>query len=165
MNSTAQLTGKHAVVIGSGCGGLIAAKELIEKGFSVKILEQGNFIGGIWGRIAWKTFTLTSSKWITEFGCFPMPNEFPDFLTNRHMLAYLQAFAKKFNLLPLIEFDRTVTEVIRSEQGKFSLVTNHETYDNIDYLVVAAGLHARPSIPEYPGIKKFAGKVMHSSEY
>ncbi|MCI0732396.1 MAG: NAD(P)-binding domain-containing protein [Methylococcaceae bacterium] len=165
MNSTAQSTRKNAVVIGAGCGGLIAAKELLEKGFRVKILEQDKFIGGIWGRIAWKTFTLTSSKWITEFGCFPMPNEYPDFLTNQHMLAYLQAFAEKFNLIPLIEFDRTVSEVVRSDEGKFGLVTNHGNYDDIDYLVVASGLHARPSIPEYPGITQFAGKVMHSSEY
>ncbi len=165
MNSTAQSTGKNALVIGSGCGGLVAAKELLDKGFSVQILEQDQAVGGIWRRIAWKTFTLTSSKWITEFGCFPMPNEYPDFLTNQHMLDYLQAFATKFKLLPLIEFDQTVYEVTRTEPGKFNVMTNHGTYDDIDYLVVAAGLHARPSMPEYPGIKQFTGKVMHSSEY
>lgn len=166
MNSTVpSTTGKNALVIGSGCGGLVAAKELLDKGFNVKILEQDRAIGGIWRRIAWKTFTLTSSKWITEFGGFPMPNEYPDFLTNRHMLDYLDKFATKFKLMPLIEFDRTVSEVTRSDDGRFSVATNHGTYDDIDYLVVAAGLHAWPSMPEYAGIKQFTGKVMHSSEY
>lgn len=154
-----------AFVIGTGCAGLIAAKELKEKGFDVKIIEKNSCLGGIWSSLPWKTYTLTSSKWVTEYGCYPMPEEYPDFVTNNHMLQYLESFADAYQLRPLIDFNVTVSTIEKKPDGSFCMVTDHGVYENIDYIVVSSGLHGKPFIPDYPGISQFQGEVLHSSKY
>jgi cation diffusion facilitator CzcD-associated flavoprotein CzcO len=41
-------TSKRACVIGAGASGLVAAKELLEAGCDVVILERGGTTGGMW---------------------------------------------------------------------------------------------------------------------
>ncbi len=156
---------KSTIVIGSGCAGLIAAKELKEKGFDVKIFEKSNQLGGIWSNLPWKTYTLTSSKWVTEYGCYPMPETYPDFVTNKHMLQYLESFTDSHQLRSLIDFNVSVSAIEKKENGGFLVRTDRGNYDNIDYIAVCSGLHGKPYIPEYRGLPNFRGEVLHSSKY
>ncbi len=156
---------KTAIVIGAGSAGLIAAKELKEKGFEVKILEGSAHIGGIWSALPWKSYTLTSSKWVTEFGCFPMPDAYPDFVTNEHMLEYLNSFADAFGLKALIDYDVRVAAIDQDEGGRFRVLTDRGVYADADFVVVSTGLHGKPFIPEFTGLAQFKGEVWHSSKY
>lgn len=156
---------KTAIVIGAGCAGLISAKELKEQEFDVKIIEKNDSIGGIWSSLPWKTYTLTSSKWVTEYGCYPMPENYPDFVTNEHMLEYLESFAENFKLRPLIDFNVDVSAIEKNQDGSLNIVTNQRTYKNIDHIVLSTGLHGKPFIPELPGLTTFTGEVQHSSKY
>ena len=156
---------KTAIVLGAGSAGLIAAKELKGAGFDVRIFDKNQSIGGIWASTAWKTYTLTSSKWVTEYGCFPMPEDFPDFLTNEHMLQYLDAFTDKYALKPLIEFDQHIEAIEKCANGQLSVKTNQGCYANIDYVAVSCGLHGTPYMPQYEGLEQFQGEVSHSSIY
>ncbi len=156
---------KTAIVLGAGSAGLIAAKELKGAGFDVRILDKNKNIGGIWSSLAWKTYTLTSSKWVTEYGCYPMPEDFPDFLTNEHMLKYLDAFADRYDLKPLIEFEQRVKSIEKNADGSLKVTTNLGQYDSIDYVAVSCGLHGTPFIPEYQGLDHYEGTTTHSSTY
>ncbi len=156
---------KNAIVIGTGSAGLIAAKELKEKGLNVRLIEKHSELGGIWSSLPWKTYTLTSSKWVTEYGCYPMPEDFPDFVTNEHMLRYLVSFAEAYQLRPLIDFNVNVSAIKKNQDGSFNLVTDKGSYENIDYVVVSSGLHGKPFTPEYAGIDQFEGETIHSSKY
>jgi|GEM_PF-1492176 len=156
---------KTAIVIGAGSAGVIAAKELKEKGFEVKILEKHDCIGGIWKSLPWKSYTLTSSKWITEYGCYPMPEDYPDFVTNEHMLDYLDNFVDAFQLRPLIEFNVTVRSIDKDESGRLIVITDRGALEPVDHVVVSAGLHGEPFVPDFPGLDRFEGMVMHSSKY
>jgi dimethylaniline monooxygenase (N-oxide forming) len=102
---------KTALVIGAGSAGLIAAKELQEQGIDVKILDSNPQSAGIWRSLPWKTYTLTSSKWVTEFGCFPMSDHYPDFLANEDMIEYLDLFAEHYQLSALIDFNVSVQSI------------------------------------------------------
>ena len=156
---------KTAIVIGAGSAGLIAAKEVKEKGFEVKILEKHDCIGGIWKSLPWKNYTLTSSKWITEYGCYPMPETYPDFVTNEHMLRYLDGFVDAFQLRPLIEFNVTVRSIDKDEAGRLVVTTDRGALEAVDHVIVSAGLHGKPFVPDFPGLDQFDGMVMHSSKY
>ena len=158
-------TQKQAIVIGAGSAGLIAAKELKEQGINVRILDGYTEIGGIWSSLPWKSYTLTSSKWVTEYGCFPMPEHYPDFVTNQHMIDYLQSFAEQFDLTPLIQFNVRVNAIKKTGNDQFTVETDQGNFENVDFVVVCSGLHGTPSIPDFNGIDDFKGEVIHSSKY
>jgi dimethylaniline monooxygenase (N-oxide forming) len=156
---------KTALVIGAGSAGLIAAKELKEQGIEVKILDSNPQSAGIWSSLPWKTYTLTSSKWVTEYGCFPMPEHYPDFVTNEDMINYLDSFAKHFQLSALIDFNVRVNAIKKNSNNNFDVETDQGNYENYDFVVVCTGLHGKPSIPKFEGIDDFKGEVIHSSKY
>ena len=156
---------KKAIVVGSGSAGLIAAKELKEVGFAVEILDKSPTIGGIWTYLPWKGYTLTSSKWITEYGCFPMPDDFPDFLSNQNMVDYLDAFVEHFDLRPLIKLNVQVQSIEKNPDGSLNVHTDQGLRKNIDYVVVSVGLHGKAFTPEYEGLENFKGATSHSSTY
>ena len=72
---------QRCLVIGAGVSGLVTAKELLDARITdITILESSEELGGVWHQYCWKTTTLTSSKWVTEFGSYPMPEEYPEFI-------------------------------------------------------------------------------------
>ncbi len=155
---------KKALVIGTGSAGLIAAKELKEKNFDVRIIDKNSAIGGIWQSLPWKNYTLTSSKWVTEYGCFPMPDDYPDFVTNEHMLDYLESFVDHYQLRECMDFNVSVSAIERDEDGTIRVLTDRKTY-HADYLVVSSGLHGKPFTPKFDGVENFSGETVHSSTY
>ena len=89
------------VVIGSGWSGLYAAKTCTQMGYSVKIIEQRDRIGGVWNHsldtkyISSTDFTeLTSSQHVTQaydFSYLPNMSTFP---TANEIHNYLTEYAK-----------------------------------------------------------------------
>ena len=55
--------------------------------------------------------------------------------------------------------------------GKSFQVTSHDkkndkfSKDAFDYLVVSTGHFSVPFIPEYPGMKSFPGRILHSHDF
>lgn len=155
---------KKALIVGAGSAGLIAAKELKDKGFNIRIIDKQSAIGGIWKSVAWKGFTLTSSRWVTEYGCYPMPDEYPDFVTREHMLEYLDAFVLKYQLDDDLHFGIELHSVRKLSDRQLEVTTSEGT-DVVDYLVITTGLHGKPSTPDFPGLDEFGGPCLHSSDY
>jgi len=157
---------KKCLIVGAGLSGLIAAKELLEVGIEdIIILEREQELGGVWQKYCWQSATLTSSKWITEFGSYPMPDEYPDFPTPEQMLAYLHAFVKEFGLEKYIRCGVTVRGVQKDDKGKYEVVTEEYTYRDYDFVVLCTGLHGQPDIPKIMGLEEFGGEVIHGSQY
>jgi len=72
----------RVAIIGAGCSGLTAIKNLSEAGLAeIVCYEKNNQIGGNWVYTAVsgdssvsKTTHLISSKWMSQFSDFPMPD-------------------------------------------------------------------------------------------
>jgi dimethylaniline monooxygenase (N-oxide forming) len=94
-----------------------------------------------------------------------MPDDFPDFLANGHMIEYLESFVDHFDLRPLMEFNVQVAAIEKNQDGRLDIRTDRGVYENIDYVVISVGLHGRPYVPEYKGLDQFKGNVSHSSAY
>ena len=159
------------IIIGAGLSGLVTAKELLEGGIeNIVILEKGDDLGGVWRTHSWPTATLTSSKWITEFSSFPMPDDYPDFPTPEQMATYLRSFAEHFGLLHRIRCGVTVQAIQPHESdgqttGRYNVVTNQGTYGACPFVVVCSGLHGKPKMPNIPGLDSFTGTVIHGRSY
>ncbi|MEM6752060.1 MAG: NAD(P)-binding domain-containing protein [Cyanobacteria bacterium P01_C01_bin.38] len=159
-------TSKKCLIVGAGVSGLVTAKELIEVGIEdITILEQEKELGGVWQKYCWNSATLTSSKWMTEFGSYPMPDDYPDFLTPEQMLIYLDSFVKEFGLEKYIRTGVTVREIHKYNSGKYEVVTDEYNYRDYDFVVLCTGLHGQPNIPKIPGLEEFEGELIHGSQY
>ncbi len=161
----------RVAVIGAGCSGIAAVKNLLEAGVrEVTCFEQQADVGGNWNYTAdpshssvCETTHLISSKRMSEFPDFPMPEDYPDYPSHRQVLAYFRAYARHFDLYPHIRFQTTVKRAAPRPDGRWVLTLDDGSEEVFDYLLVANGHHSVPRHPELPG--RFAGRYLHAHDY
>lgn len=165
-------TSKRVCVIGAGPSGITAAKNLLDEHHEVVVYDYGNEVGGNWvfsdkpsHSSVFETTHIISSKTLSQYDDFPMPEDYPDYPSHQQLAAYFQAYAKRFNLYPHIEFHTLVVHCSRDSQGKWHVTTkkyDHVKTEIFDVLAVCNGHHWKPRYPEYPG--EFTGKFIHSHD-
>jgi amino acid transporter len=160
-------------IVGAGPCGLLAARAFKLAGIPYDQFERHSDVGGIWdidnpGTSMYESAHFISSKYTSNFFGLPMPAEYPDYPDHRQLLAYIRAFADKFGLRSNIVFG---TEVRHAEpigpdaqDGWRVTLSTGETriYRGI---ISANGVTWHASRPDYPGLERFKGKVIHSVEY
>lgn len=160
------------LVIGAGASGLVTAKTLREAGHEVRIVEASSTIGGTFENKAYKDARMVSSKYLTCFSDFRRP-EAEMHMTLKDYVLYLREYAAHFGISELIRFNVKVINVQKGCNTKDSYeVTlqgdgddSHPSVEVWDAVAVCSGLHNVPRIPDFPGQEKFAGQILHSSNY
>jgi cation diffusion facilitator CzcD-associated flavoprotein CzcO len=165
---------KRVCVIGAGPCGLSALKNLLQAGCrSVVCYEQHSAIGGNWAftddprRVSvYECTHIISSRRMSSFDDFPMPEDYPDFPSHRQMLAYFADYARAFGLERHIRLGSHVERCALGDDGRWTVrvtangATTTETFDS---LLVCSGHHREAFLPGYPG--RFSGRIVHSSAY
>lgn len=154
-------------VLGAGSSGLVAAKTMREQGFAVEVLEREDDIGGNWyyGKphsSVYASTHLISSKRLTEYTDFPMPQGWPPFPHHRLVLQYLRDYTEHFGLRECIRFSTGVRWIERAESG-WQVTLEDGTQRRYGGVIIANGHNWDPRWPEIPG--EFSGLVLHSCEY
>jgi hypothetical protein len=160
-------------IIGAGSSGITAAKNLMDCGLDITVFDKNNEVGGNWlfseqetHSSVFETTHIISSKKLSQYADFPMPETYPDYPSHQQLAEYFQDYANHFGLYPHIRFQ---TEVIKAnlKDGKWELSVKGETgdlYEEVfDALVVCNGHHWNPRIPDYPG--NFSGEFIHSHQF
>ena len=155
-------------VVGAGAAGLAAARHLKAAGIPFEVLERERDVGGIWDASlphspVYRSAHLISSKPLTQFPDFPMPEEYPDYPDHAQALAYLRAYARAFGLYDDIRFGQTVERAERDAPGRWRLTLGDGTTRRYAGLIVASGVRWCPALPRVPG--RFEGLTMHSRGY
>src|ERR1700759_2467270 len=121
----------RACVVGAGPGGLTTVKNLLAEGIDFVCYEEAPMVGGNWvyddsadRRSVYKATRLISSKRLSEFEDFPMPEDYPDFPSHRQMLDYFNAYAARFKLLRNIVLHTRVERAKRLDDGRWSVETS-----------------------------------------
>jgi hypothetical protein len=173
--------GENICVIGAGGSGLAAIKNLREYGFGVDCYERETGVGGAWN---WRHDRSTvnggthliSSKPLTQYPDFPMPDEFPDYPHHSQLLSYFERYSEHFGLRQHIWFGTEVAKVepapaptdaapvkwdvtIRGSQGGAPRTLRYAA------VVVANGHNWSAKLPEYDGLDDFRGQVIHAGAY
>ncbi|XP_058396070.1 flavin-containing monooxygenase 2 isoform X1 [Diceros bicornis minor] len=174
---------KKVAVIGAGVSGLASLKCCVDEGLEPTCFERTEDIGGLWrfkenvedGQASiYQSVITNTSKEMSCFSDFPMPEHFPNFLHNSKLLEYFRIFAKKFDLLKYIQFQTTVLSVKKhpdfSSSGQWEVVTESNGKEQravFDAIMVCSGHHILPHIPleSFPGIERFKGQYFHSRQY
>lgn len=158
-------------IIGAGCSGLTTIKNLVAAGLTnVVCYEKNDQIGGNWVYTAnvshssvAKTTFLISSKTMSQFVDFPMPEHYPDYPSHEQVLAYFQAYCEHFGLAKYIEFNTAVSHASKNDDESWTVVLENGRSRQFDYLLVASGHHAVPRHPEFR--EQFTGEYLHSHEF
>lgn len=154
-------------VVGAGPGGLAMARALKRLGIAYDQFERHSDVGGIWdqanpGSPMYDSAHMISSRTLSGFVGFPMPESFPDYPSHRQIVAYLRDFADRYGLRDRIRFNVEVTSAGRDGAGWLVRLSNGSEH-RYDALVAATGLAWHPRLPDYPG--QFSGETIHSSQY
>lgn len=158
-------------VIGAGPSGITAAKNLLQVGIrNLVVYEKGDQVGGNWvfsPRIShssvFETTHIISSKRMSEYEDYPMPDDYPDYPSHKQVLAYFQNYAKRFGVTDYIRFNTEVTRAEEMPDKTWRITLGDGTVETFDHLMVANGHHWDPRMPKYSG--EFAGTFLHSHDY
>lgn len=155
-------------VIGAGAAGLSAIQELRVAGYDVICYEQTDRVGGHW-HTDYEALHLITSRDMTSFDGFPMPEHYPHFPSRDQVREYIESYADARDLRPLIRFGTTVVSVEpnpgagRPGATGWRVRTSTGADELFDGVLVANGHLWDPKVPHVPG--RFDGRQLHSSEY
>lgn len=157
-----------AIVVGAGPAGLVVAKQLKENGLNFVVVERNQDVGGIWDINApntpmYESAHFISSKTLSGFPDYPMPDHFPDYPSHKQLLEYIQGFAQKFDLLNSVRFKADVLSAEQNEAGDWIVALSSGESLTSKYLVCANGVTWNPNTVSWPG--EFDGEVRHSISY
>src|SRR5260221_9578278 len=108
-----QVSRHRVAIIGSGPGGLVAARYLKHHGFEPVVFEQDDEIGGQWNvrfphSGVWPSMVTNTSRSLTCFSDLALEPKISIFPSNKAILAYLERYARKFDILSHVRFNTRV---------------------------------------------------------
>ncbi|XP_002966982.2 indole-3-pyruvate monooxygenase YUCCA6 [Selaginella moellendorffii] len=162
-----------AIIVGAGPAGLAVAACLKDRGVPSIVLDKANCIASLWQQRTYDRLHLHIAKQYCELPLLSFARDVPQYPTKNQFIDYLHDYARHFEIQPL--FDRCVVAATREQSGDRSL-WRVETVDKrrgvreefrSRWLVVATGENGAERIPEdlRPGLDRFQGTVLHSSQY
>ncbi|MDB9314683.1 NAD(P)-binding domain-containing protein [Spirulina sp. CS-785/01] len=156
-------TQQKQLILGAGFVGLGIAQALKAAGIAYDQVDASDDVGGNWYHGVYETAHIISSRKVTQFTHYPMPEHYPDFPSAQQMRDYLQNFADHFHLRPNIELQRKVTAVhpIADHLWKVTFANGEQRiYKGV---VLCNGHHWCKRFPDFTG--NFSGEIIHSKDY
>ncbi|MDA3623905.1 NAD(P)-binding domain-containing protein [Saccharopolyspora sp. WRP15-2] len=156
-------------VIGAGAAGVSALQQLREAGYEVECFEKTDRVGGHW-HTDYEALHLITSRDMTHFEGFPMPEHYPHFPRRDQVRAYIESYARHHGHYDLIAFNTEVTSVtpVPADDGPvgsagWRVMTSRGDEGVFDGVLIANGHLWSPHVPEVPG--EFTGRQIHTSAY
>ena len=161
-------TSHRICVIGAGPAGLAAARALSLVGIAYDQFDAGARVGGIWdierpGTPMYDSAHFISSKTMSGFTGYPMPDHYPDYPRHDQIEAYIEDFAAAHGLNERIQFNTSVEDIERQPDGRWRVTLNDGRVKSYFGVICAGGSQWRPKMPELKG--EFSGEIVHSSTY
>jgi Flavin-binding monooxygenase-like len=156
-------------VIGAGAAGISALQQLREAGYEVECFEKTDRVGGHW-HTDYEALHLITSRNMTHFEGFTMPEEYPHFPRRDQVRSYIESYAHHHGHYDLINFNTEVISVTPVDAGSapvgsagWRVLTSRGDEGVFDGVLVANGHLWDAYVPDVPG--EFTGRQLHSSEY
>jgi cation diffusion facilitator CzcD-associated flavoprotein CzcO len=152
---------RETLILGAGPAGLAVGAALRRAGAPFEIVERGEAVGTSWRR-HYDRLHLHTPKEQSALPFLPFPASVPRYPSRDEVIAYLDEYARTFELAPTFGVD--VERCERGEDDRWQVHTSRGIR-RARNLVVATGFSRVPRRVSWPGLDAFAGPVVHSSEY
>ncbi len=151
-------------IFGSGFGGLCMGIKLKEAGIdNFVILEKDEMYGGTWRVNHYPGAACDVPSHLYSFSFAQNAKWTRKFPPQQELWAYTQQVVREFKLEPHIRLNTALVSADFDEHlGIWRVVTSKDSF-TAKTVVAATGSLSRPSIPKFPGMESFAGKMFHSA--
>ena len=155
------------LVIGGGHSGLCIAARLKQLNVDTLIVDREVRIGDNW-RKRYHALTLHNQVQVNHLPYMLFPPNWPTYIPKDKLANWFEAYVDgmELNFWTGTEFEGGSYD---EKQGRWTVTlrradgTGRTMHPR--HLVLATGVSGIPNLPDMPGLKNFAGKVVHSSGY
>jgi len=154
------------LVVGGGQAGLSIAARLSQLGVDTLIVDRHPRIGDNW-RTRYHSLTLHNEVFVNHLPYLPFPPNFPVYIPKDKLANWFEFYVEAMELNYW-----TGTELISGgydeaqKRWTITLKRNGATRTmQPRHLIFATGVSSIPAYPELPGLKDFAGTVVHSGDF
>jgi cation diffusion facilitator CzcD-associated flavoprotein CzcO len=124
------------------------------------VLDRDSEVGGTWAR-RYERLHLHTVKRLSALPYQPIAESEPRYVPTKRYARYLADYAKTLGLD--VRLGQNVQRVARD--GDAWVVTTRSGEWRADSVVIATGRHNVPHLPEWPGMRDFRGRLVHSHDY
>jgi putative flavoprotein involved in K+ transport len=155
------------LVAGGGQAGLSIAATLGRLGVDTLVVDRHERVGDNW-RKRYHSLALHNGTEFNALPYLPFPPSWPTYLPKDMLADWFEAYAwaMELNFWTSTELKSAAYD---ASAGRWNAVVRHadgtERTVRPRHLIFANGLLGFPRIPVLPGLKDFAGDVMHSAEF
>ncbi|QRY61420.1 NAD(P)/FAD-dependent oxidoreductase [Gordonia sp. PDNC005] len=156
----------QAIIVGAGFGGIGAGIELKRQGITdLAILEREDELGGTWHVNHYPGLAVDIASVTYSYSFEPNPNWSRLFAPGAELKKYAEHVADVYDLRRHMEFGVTVERAEWDDSGFWTVHTTDGTSRTAQFLVTATGFLSQPYTPDFPGIKTFAGDIIHTTAW
>ncbi|MEM1436484.1 MAG: NAD(P)/FAD-dependent oxidoreductase [Pseudomonadota bacterium] len=161
-----------AIIIGSGFSGLYALHHLRDRmGLRVRVFDGAGGVGGTWWYNRYPGARVDAPS--SPFYAYTFSQELVDEwewtetqTSQASVLAYLEHFAERFNLLKDIQLETWVRDARYDESTqRWTIETDRGELVSAPFLICATGALFVANKPDYAGIDDFAGECYHTGRW
>ena len=157
-----------AVIVGAGFSGLYMLHRLRALGFTTRLIEAADGVGGTW---YWNRYLGARCDSESHYYCYSFSDEIRKewkwscrYPAQPEILEYLNFVADRLDLKKDIDFGTRLTVGNFDEEAHSWLVeTDQGETIRARFLITGVGNTSTPTKPSIPGLESFAGKVYYTA--
>ncbi len=159
-----------AVIVGAGFSGLYLLHRLRGLGFTARVFERGDGVGGTWywNRYPGARCDVESMQYSYSFDeKLQQEWHWPEkFSAQPDILAYAEHVAERFDLTKDIDFETEVNTACFDERTRrWKVETDSGEKVNAQHLIMATGCISTAQIPEIDGLSDYRGSTYHTGRW
>ena len=159
-----------AVVVGAGFAGMYMLHRLRGLGFSVRVYEQGDGVGGTW---YWNRYPGARCDVESMQYSYSFSEELQQgwdwserYAPQPEILKYANHVADRFDLRRDIQFSTRVERAVFDESTNlWSVTTSQGNTVTARHVILATGCLSNARMPDIKGLKDFKGEVYHTGHW
>ncbi|MCC7363039.1 MAG: NAD(P)/FAD-dependent oxidoreductase [Dehalococcoidia bacterium] len=178
MSATAQGNGAggassasfDAVIVGAGFAGMYQLHRLRGAGFSARVIEAGDGVGGTWywNRYPGARCDVESLDYQYSFSD-DLQREWDwteRYATQPEILKYANHVADRFDLRRDIQFETRVNTATFDEQAnRWDITTSRGDRYSARFFIMATGCLSAARVPDFKGVETFKGDTYHTGQW
>ncbi|CAN5481759.1 NAD(P)/FAD-dependent oxidoreductase [soil metagenome] len=162
-----------AVIVGAGFAGMYMLHTLREHGFTARVFEVADDVGGTWywNRYPGARCDIESLEYSYSFSPeLEQEWEWTErYATQPEILRYAQHVADRFDLRRDIQFNTRVQVAnFDDNTNRWTISTDdagHSTTTRAQFLIMAVGCLSSTNVPQFPGRDSFEGESYHTGTW